>query len=72
MNRLYAAIFGVFISSDDDDFTNFINVVKSVISDEPIINDKKYNNYKTWLFVLIFLLLILILYILYLKLIQKN
>ncbi|AUI80613.1 IMv membrane protein [White-tailed deer poxvirus] len=34
MDKLYAAIFGVFMSSTDDDFNNFIDVVKSVLSDE--------------------------------------
>ncbi|ABI99207.1 hypothetical protein DpV83gp052 [Deerpox virus W-848-83] len=46
MDKLYAAIFGVFMSSTDDDFNNFIDVVKSVLSDED--GSKKTTKSVSW------------------------
>lgn len=43
MDKLYSAIFGVFMSSSDDDFNNFINVVKSVLNDDENYNKNNRN-----------------------------
>ncbi len=66
MDRLYAAIFGVAISSSDDDFNNFIDIVKSVIEDKPI---KKNDGLNLSTLAVYFCLLIfgLFLFYLYLK-----
>ncbi|SNB48505.1 CPXV081 protein [Cowpox virus] len=70
MDKLYAAIFGVFMGSPEDDLTDFIEIVKSVLSDEKTVTST--NNTCCWgwywLIIIFFIVLILLLLIyLYLK-----
>ncbi|WAX39510.1 IMV membrane protein I2 [Monkeypox virus] len=70
MDKLYAAIFGVFMGSQEDDLTDFIEIVKSVLSDEKTVTST--NNTSCWgwywLIIIFFIVLILLLLIyLYLK-----
>ncbi|AUO38370.1 hypothetical protein 44.1rMVA_058 [Vaccinia virus] len=46
MDKLYAAIFGVFMGSPEDDLTDFIEIVKSVLSDEKTVTST--NNTGCW------------------------
>ncbi len=46
MDKLYAAIFGVFMGSQEDDLTDFIEIVKSVLSDEKTVTST--NNTGCW------------------------
>ncbi|AAR17914.1 VACli_082 [Vaccinia virus] len=70
MDKLYAAIFGVYMGSPKDDLTDFIEIVKSVLSDEKTTTST--NNTGCWgwywLIIIFFIVLILLLLIyLYLK-----
>ncbi|WZD65375.1 hypothetical protein [Bovine papular stomatitis virus] len=35
MDRLYTGVFGSFLSNSDEDFEEFLNVVRSVMADKP-------------------------------------
>ncbi|AAR98388.1 ORF031 hypothetical protein [Bovine papular stomatitis virus] len=35
MDKLYAGVFGSFLSNSDEDFEEFLNVVRSVMADKP-------------------------------------
>ncbi|APG58257.1 protein I2 [BeAn 58058 virus] len=76
MDRLYAAIFGVFMSSTDDEFSKFIEVVKSVLSDEnggsKNKQQKSFFNFNILLGLIIFILLILFIVIFYLKVVRMT
>ncbi|ANS71133.1 imv membrane protein [Pteropox virus] len=73
MNKLYTAIFGVYISNPDDDFEKFINAVKSVIVDDDDTCKKKPCSLQSWIFfVIIFIILFISLVVLYLKLTQQH
>ncbi|QHR82583.1 virus assembly crescent formation protein [Brazilian porcupinepox virus 1] len=71
MDKLYAAIFGVFMSSTDDEFTNFIEVVKSVLNSDDN-NKKRSFNLRLLFLGIFFLIIILFLVILYLKVIRRT
>ncbi|QED21285.1 hypothetical protein [Borealpox virus] len=69
MDKLYAAIFGVFMGSPEDDLTEFIEIVKSVLSDEKIPSTNSSGCWGwCWLVISFFIVVILLLLIcLYLK-----
>ncbi|ABZ79994.1 hypothetical protein GL093 [synthetic Vaccinia virus] len=68
MDKLYAAIFGVFMGSPEDDLTDFIEIVKSVLSDEKTTTSTNNTGCWGWLIIIFFIVLILLLLIyLYLK-----
>ncbi|AOP31760.1 imv membrane protein [Volepox virus] len=67
MDKLYTAIFGVFMGSPEDDLTEFIEIVKSVISDETP-NNKSRSTSWSWLIIgIFFIVIVLLLIYLYLK-----
>ncbi|QDJ95016.1 IMV membrane protein [Hypsugopox virus] len=73
MDKLYASIFGVFISSADEDFNEFIDVVKSVISDEPVKEKCNiFGSIKYWMIFLFVFVLFIFLCVLYLKVVRVN
>ncbi|ADT91076.1 virus assembly crescent formation protein [Cotia virus SPAn232] len=77
MDKLYAAIFGVFMSSTDDEFYKFIEVVKSVLSDGDNNSNKNkiqksFFNFNILLGLAIFILLILFVVIFYLKVVRMT
>ncbi|AEN03639.1 IMV membrane protein [Yokapox virus] len=65
MDKLYAATFGVFTSSSEEDLNDFINIVKSVISDDKK-EKSRTNKFNIWI-VLIFIIIVILLIFLYLK-----
>ena len=70
MDKLYAAIFGVFMTSKDDDFNNFIEVVKSVLTDTSSNHTISSSNNNTWTYIflaILFGVMVLLVFILYLK-----
>ncbi|QEQ49626.1 IMV membrane protein [Orthopoxvirus akhmetapox] len=71
MDKLYAAIFGVFMGSPEDDLTDFIEIVKSVLSDEKTVTSTNASPGCWgwgWLIIIFFIVIILLLLIyLYLK-----
>ncbi|AAL69779.1 SPV040 hypothetical protein [Swinepox virus] len=70
MDKLYAAIFGVFMTSKDDDFNNFIEVVKSVLTDTSSNHTISSSNNNTWIYIflaILFGVMVLLVFILYLK-----
>ncbi|AKJ93700.1 imv membrane protein [Raccoonpox virus] len=67
MDKLYTAIFGVYMGSPEDDLTEFIEIVKSVIGDDQTIKSN-YSPSWSWLIISIFfIVLVLLLIYLYLK-----
>ncbi|WAH71006.1 IMV membrane protein [Eptesipox virus] len=73
MDKLYTSIFGVFISSADEDFNEFIDVVKSVISDEPVKwKSNCTSSSKYWIILFIIVLVVIFLCFLYLKVMRVN
>ncbi|AOE46405.1 hypothetical protein SPPV_40 [Sheeppox virus] len=71
MDKLYSAIFGVFMSSSDDDFNNFINVVKSVLNNENYNKKTKKSFLRNYLIIgLVTIVFVIIFIIFYLKVIK--
>ncbi|QEJ80234.1 viral morphogenesis protein [Sheeppox virus] len=71
MDKLYSAIFGVFMSSSDDDFNNFINVVKSVLNNENYNKKTKKSFLRNYLIIgLVTIVFVIIFVIFYLKVIK--
>ncbi|AOP31549.1 imv membrane protein [Skunkpox virus] len=67
MDKLYTAIFGVFMGSPEDDLTEFIEIVKSVIGDDKTVKSNYSLNW-SWLIIgIVFIILVLLLIYLYLK-----
>ncbi|AST09464.1 IMV membrane protein [NY_014 poxvirus] len=65
MDKLYAAIFGVFTNSPEDDLNDFIDIVKSVISDDD--RPKPAKRFNIWLVLIFIMVVVTILLVLYLK-----
>ncbi|AST09262.1 IMV membrane protein [Murmansk poxvirus] len=66
MDKLYAAIFGVFTNSPEDDLNDFIDIVKSVISDDDS-RPKPAKRFNIWLVLVFIMVVVTILLVLYLK-----
>ncbi|AWU47089.1 IMV membrane protein [Sea otter poxvirus] len=71
MNNLFTTVFGVFISSSDDDFENFINAIKTVMIDKESMESRNIYSLCVVIFV-ICLLFISIFLFLYSKLIVQK
>ncbi|AAR07400.1 44L [Yaba monkey tumor virus] len=73
MDKLYTAIFGAFLSSEDEDFNNFIDVVRSVLTDDNIASKNVCSSgTKIWIITIIFVVLAVFLTFLYLKAVPRT
>ncbi|ABQ43519.1 hypothetical protein [Tanapox virus] len=74
MDKLYTAIFGVFLSSENEDFNNFIDVVKSVLSDDydGVNKNNCSSSTKIWILTIIFVVFATFLTFLYLKAMPRT
>ncbi|AAF17921.1 gp039L [Rabbit fibroma virus] len=74
MDRLYTALFGVFMTSTDDDFNNFIEVVKSVLTDKKSYTSGISNGTRWWLVIITVVMVICLVFFLtmYLKVTRRN
>ena len=41
MDRLYAGVFGSYLSNSDEDFEEFLNIVRTVMTEKPASEQKK-------------------------------
>ncbi|AAF14927.1 m39L [Myxoma virus] len=74
MDKLYTALFGVFMTSTDDDFNNFIEVVKSVLTDKPSYMPGISKGTTWWLVIIAVAVVMCLVFFLmmYLKAIRRN
>ncbi|AQY16620.1 MC045 [Molluscum contagiosum virus subtype 2] len=72
MEKLYAGIFGVFMTTPEDDFEEFLDVVQAVLTDSPRAARRVPRAQRLLLFVLLAALLAAILLFLYLKLARRK
>ena len=72
MEKLYAGIFGVFMTTPEDDFEEFLEVVQAVLTDSPRAARRVPRAQRLLLFVLFAALLAAILLFLYLKLARRK
>ncbi|AGU99722.1 m39L [Myxoma virus] len=74
MDKLYTALFGVFMTSTDDDFNNFIEVVKSVLTDKPSYTNGMSNGTRWWLVIITVVMSLCLVFFLtmYLKAKRRN
>nr|WQH57887.1 MAG: MC045L [Molluscum contagiosum virus] len=72
MEKLYAGIFGVFMTTPEDDFEEFLEVVQAVLTDSPRAARRVPRAQRLLLFALLAALLAAILLFLYLKLARRK